>query len=165
MRAFQATSPSGDFQMTYELDSLSQPVYYAPSVFGYFRPGYTPAGTPIAKAGKVAPEFQIVNESTVANWVNRAEAMAGGGIGWNGTGADVVVDYSPLVAKLNSGNANQLVQELNLRLFAGRMSPALQAAVAHAMGGVGGSDAASQLNRARIAVFVAMSSPEFTVQP
>jgi hypothetical protein len=91
--------------------------------------------------------------------------MAGGGIGWNGTGADVVVDYSPLVAKLNSGNANQLVQELNLRLFAGRMSPALQAAVAHAMGGVGGSDAASQLNRARIAVFVAMSSPEFTVQP
>jgi len=37
--------------------------------------------------------------------------------------------------------------------------------VAHAMGGVGGSDAASQLNRARIAVFVAMSSPEFTVQP
>jgi uncharacterized protein (DUF1800 family) len=165
MRAFQATSPSGDYQMTYELDALSQPVYYAPSVFGYFRPGYTPGGTSLARAGRVAPEFQIVNESTVASWVNRAEAMAGGGLGWNGTGADVVVNYAPLVAKLNSGNASQLVQDLNLRLFAGRMSPALQTAVAQAMGSVGGNDAATQLNRARIAVFVAMSSPEFTVQP
>ena len=33
-----------------------------------------------------------------------------------------------------------------------------------AIGGVGGSDAASHLNRARVAVFIALSSPEYLVQ-
>lgn len=164
LRAFDARSPSGEYQMIYDFESLSQMVTSAPSVFGYFRPGYTPAGTALARAGAVAPEFQIVNEGSTANWVNRTESMAGGGLGWNGNAADVVADYGPLVALLNGGNVSSVVQQLNKMLFAGRMSVGLQASILEAMGGVGGNDAASQLNRARIAVFVALSAPEFTTQ-
>lgn len=164
LRAFEARSPSGEFQMVYDFESLSQMVTHAPSVFGYFRPGYTPPGTAIAQQGGVAPEFQIVNEGSTATWVNRAESMAGNGLGWNGSGADVVADYTPLLNLLNTGNAQAVVQRLNQQLYAGRMSAALQAALIEAMAGVSGSDAASQLNRVRIAVYVALSAPEFNIQ-
>lgn len=164
MRAFNASSPSGEFQMVYDFEPLAQMVTNAPSVFGYFRPGYTPPGTAIAQQGGVAPEFQIVNEGSTATWVNRTESMAGGGLGWNGSSADVVADYAPLVALLNTGNAQAVVQRLNQQLYAGRMSAALQAALIEAMAGVGGNDAASQLYRVRIAVYVALSAPEFNIQ-
>ena len=42
----------------------------APSVFNFFRPGYTPPNTAIATAGLVAPEFQITNEPSVIAYVN-----------------------------------------------------------------------------------------------
>ncbi|MBH9578617.1 DUF1800 family protein [Inhella proteolytica] len=164
LRAFDARSPSGEFQMVYDFEPLAQMVTNAPSVFGYFRPGYTPPGTVIAQQGGVAPEFQIVNEGSTATWVNRAESMAGGGLGWNGSSADVVADYTPLVNLLNTGNAQAVVQRLNQQLYAGRMSAALQSALIEAMAGVGGNDAASQLNRVRIAVYVALSAPEFNIQ-
>jgi NAD/NADP transhydrogenase alpha subunit len=32
----------------------------SPSVFNFFRPGYSPAG-PVSESGMVAPEFQILN--------------------------------------------------------------------------------------------------------
>jgi uncharacterized protein (DUF1800 family) len=165
LRAFEAKSPSGEFRMNYEHDALTQPVYFPASVFSYYRPAYSPPGTALARFDAVAPELQIVNESTAAQWVNRAESMAGNGLGWNGKSNDAVADYTPLVALLNSGNAMKLVQRLNQQLFAGRMSVKLQNTVAQAMGSVSGNDAASQLYRARLAVFLALSSPEFTVQP
>jgi hypothetical protein len=49
-------------------------------------------------------------------------------------------------------------------LFAGRMSNALRLDLMDAVGSVGGTDAASHLNRARMAAYVAMTSPEFLAQ-
>ena len=44
------------------------------------------------------------------------------------------------------------------------VGPRLRQAVLDAVGGVSGSDAASHLNRARVAVFLALASPEYLVQ-
>ena len=44
------------------------------------------------------------------------------------------------------------------------MSRALQLNLLDAIVGVGGTDAASNTNRARVAVLIAMSSPEYLVQ-
>ena len=63
-----------------------------------------------------------------------------------------------------AGNVDGLLQQINLRMFAGGMSRALRQDILDAVTGVGGTDAASHLNRARVAVFVALSSPEFLVQ-
>jgi uncharacterized protein (DUF1800 family) len=164
MRAFGARSVSGNYMLAYELDDLSQRALAAPSVFGWFRPGYIPPGTAFAARGATAPEFQIVNESTSALWVNQVEGMVGWGMGWTGTTSDVTTAFTPQVALSTSGNVEALVQNLNLLLFAGGMSPALRQDLLDAVGGVNGTDADSHLNRARIAAYVAMSSPEFLAQ-
>jgi uncharacterized protein (DUF1800 family) len=164
MRAFGAKSVTGDYLVNWDLDSVLQPALRAPSVFGYFRPGYVPPNTRLADTGATAPEFQIVSEPTTASWVNTAETMSGTGLGWTGSARDVASTLAPQVALLSAGNLDGLVQNLNLLLFAGRMSPALRLALLEAVAGVNGSDAASHLNRARVAVFIALSSPEYLVQ-
>lgn len=164
MRAFGATSASGSYMMAWELDELSQRALAAPSVFGWFRPGYIPPGTAFSARSATAPEFQIVNESTTAAWPNLVEAMFGWGLGWTGSTSDVTTPMTAQVALVSKGNLEMLVQNLNLLLFAGTMSPALRQDVLDAVGGVDGTDAESRLNRARIAAYVAMSSPEFLAQ-
>ncbi len=164
MRAFGATSSSGEYMVVGDLDAMSQRVFAPVSVFSYFRPGYVPPGTTLASAGAVAPEFQIVNEGSTAAWANLARSMAGGGIGWTGTAADLVSPMTTPISLVSSGDANALVEHLNLLLFAGTMSAELKFDLLDAISGVGGSDAASQSNRARIALFVALASPEYLVQ-
>ena len=44
------------------------------------------------------------------------------------------------------------------------MSRALQLDLLDAVAGVNGSDAASHLDRARVALYIALSSPEYLVQ-
>lgn len=164
MRSFGATSVSGEFQMAWELGSVSQQALFAPSVFGYFRPGYVPPNTVLAEAGATAPEFQIVNESTTAGWVNLAETMAGNGLGWYGGGRDVSTALTPQFTLAKAGNLDALVQNLNLLLFAGQMSRALQLDILEALAGVTGSDDVSHRRRARVALYIALSSPEYLVQ-
>ena len=164
LRAFGATSDTGDFMMAWELDNQSQRALNAASVFSYFRPGYVPPNTVFAVASATAPEFQIVNESTAAAWVNTAEQMVMGGLGWTGSARDVSSTYAPQVALASAGNLGGLLDNINQLLLAGRMSAELRQALLDAVIGVGGSDAASQLNRARAAAFMAMASHEFLVQ-
>ncbi len=164
MRAMEATSASGVYMLVNELDALGQRALFAPSVFGYYRPGYIPPQTVFASRSSTAPEFQIVNEGTTVSWVNKARAMSGSGVGWTGTVTDLSSNYANLAALAAAGNGAALLQELDLLLFAGSMSASLQQAVLDAMGGVQGSDQASHLNRARVAVFLALASPEYLVQ-
>jgi uncharacterized protein (DUF1800 family) len=164
LRSFAATSASGEFTMPYDLDVLSQRPLGAPSVFGYFRPGYVPPNTVFSANGDTVPELQIVNESTSAQWVNRAASMAGNGLGWNGSTTDVSSALAPQVALASAGNVDGLIQNLNLLLYNGRMSAALKQELLEAVSTVSGSTPASHLNRARVAVFLALASPEYLVQ-
>ena len=164
MRSFAATSASGHYMMAYELDNQSQRALNASSVFGYVRPGYVPPNTVFATNSVTVPELQIVNESTTALWVNMAMRMAGGGLGWTGATQDVSSTLATLVALSTAGNVDGLIERINLLLFAGRMSAAMRQDLLDATTSVGGSTAASHLNRARVALFLALSSPEYLVQ-
>src|SRR5690606_12381635 len=53
-----------------EREQLGQLPMNAPSVFNFFRPGFSPPNGPIAAAGKVAPEFQGIDEVSVAGYAN-----------------------------------------------------------------------------------------------
>lgn len=164
MRSLGANSGTGHYMMSQELGAVSQRALYAPSVFGHFRPGFVPPNTVFASTGVTVPELQIVNESTTAQWVNTAMSMAGNGLGWNGTGRDVAANIQPLADMAAAGQIEALIERLNLLLFAGRMSAALKQDLLDAMTSVGGNDAASQANRARVAIFLSLAAPEYLVQ-
>jgi uncharacterized protein (DUF1800 family) len=107
LRAFKFTSPtmtpssspldaSGSARLPYvtlgstsdSSTSLGQTPLTAPSVFNFFRPGYTPpnpgSSTPVTH---VAPEMQLVSESTVTAYANYLmDALP------NGLGPSVAVD-------------------------------------------------------------------------
>ena len=77
-RAFGATSPSDAWAFgntTSSLNRLAQSPGRSPSVFNFFRPGYTPPNTAIATAGLVAPEMQITNEPSVIAYVNYMQTL------------------------------------------------------------------------------------------
>ncbi len=164
MRSFEATSSTGDFMTTYEGQSLQQQALNAASVFGYFRPGYVPPNTALSATGSTAPEFQLVNETTVSQWINLAQQMATSGLGWTGSGRDVTSPYAALTALAAASNLDGMLAHLDLLLYAGRMPASVRADIAESVAGVSGQTAADHLNRARVAVFAAISSPAYLVQ-
>ena len=150
--------------MAYEGQSLQQTVLSAASVFGYFRPGYVPPNTALSAGGMTAPEFQIVNETTVAQWVNTAQQMVTGGIGWTGSANDVSSVYPALSALAAAGDLDGMLAHLDLLLFAGRMPASVRSDIAEGVAGVTGQTAANHRDRARVAVLMAMTAPEYLVQ-
>jgi uncharacterized protein (DUF1800 family) len=164
MRAFSAVSTSGEYMLTYDLETQLQRPLSAPSVFGYFRPGYVPPNTAFSATATTVPGLQITNESTSPRWVNMALNMADTGIGANGTSKDVSTTLAALAAYSSAGDIDGLVRQVNLLLFAGSMSDALRADLVDAITSISGNDSASHVNRARVAVFLSLSSPEYLVQ-
>lgn len=67
--------------------SWGQAPLYSPSVFNFFRPGFTPPLSTGAQQGLVEPEMQLVNESSVTGYVNAVVDLV-----TNGIGPTVVVD-------------------------------------------------------------------------
>jgi len=50
-------------------DRIEQKPLNSPSVFNFYQPGYVPDG-PLQAAGKVGPEFQMLNSLSFANYMN-----------------------------------------------------------------------------------------------
>lgn len=172
MRAFYASSTSGSYRM-WQLDDpltgLGQTVLRAPSVFNFYRPGYTPPGTQVAALGLVAPEMQITSEPSVTGWLNVMQNVVEVGIG---KGLDIKPNYArelALVAK-----PDDLVNRIDLLLTAGQMSTTLRGQIRRALDSIPlvavetpANQAAAdyqKTHRVYLAVFLALASPEFIVQ-
>lgn len=152
-RAFNVTSPSNAWAIgntSNPATALGHSTGQAPSVFNFFRPGYTPPGSAIATLGLVAPEFQIANEQSVISYINFMYGLVSDGIG------DVKADYGPISAK--AGDAQALVDEVNLVLAAGQLS---SASVATIKGAVESSSRAA--DRIGIAILLTLAAPEFLI--
>jgi uncharacterized protein (DUF1800 family) len=165
IRAMGVKSASGEYTLQWALEDQGERALAAPSVFGYFRPGYIPANTAFSTRGATAPEFQITNETTVASWINTAEAMAGSGLGWNVSANDMVASYAAQVSQAKSSNLALLPDQINLMLLGGRMTPALRQQIIDIMSQIDLASTDGALSRARVAVFLALASPEYVFQP
>lgn len=148
-----------------------------PSVFGFFRPGYVPPGTAMAQAGATSPEFQIVNETTVATWANQIMNVVYNGLWVQAPdqphskvptptdGFDIVPDYSLEMGLVADSRA--LVSRLNLLLCAGQLSAGTVDLIVQSLRADGiRNDASDDFKRAHVAraiVFV-MCSPEYLAQ-
>jgi hypothetical protein len=130
----------------------------SPSVFNFFRPGYVPPGNELGANQVTAPEFQLVNESTVAGYLNFMQGAIQNGF----SNADVVADYSAELTLANDATA--LLQRLNLRLAAGALSDITLNNLVTAVNSIAATSDANRLNRVRAAILLVMASPEYLVQ-
>ncbi|MEY2926953.1 MAG: hypothetical protein RL367_1430 [Pseudomonadota bacterium] len=156
-RAFGVTSPTnlwpfGNTSST--ATRLGESPGHSPSVFNFFRPGYTPGG-PITAAGLVAPEFQITNEPSVIAYINYMQTLIVGGAG------EAKADYTAVLALVADSQA--LLAELNLVLAAGQISAATIASMKTALDTIATTTTAGQNNRLYAAIVLVMAAPEYLV--
>ncbi|MFN7835292.1 MAG: DUF1800 family protein [Burkholderiaceae bacterium] len=134
---------------------LGQSPFRSPTVFNYFRPGYVPPNTDMSKDGLTAPEFQLVNEITVAGYLNFMPRFVS-----NGT--NLVADYSAELALVNDPAA--LVKRLVLLLSANQISDATMSSIQNAISTIDVKTATGKNNRLYAALTLVLSAPEYIVQ-
>jgi len=161
-RTVGTMSTNGDYQI-YDLSgsdtSLGQSALRSPSVFNFFRPGYVPPNTAIASAKKQAPEFQLVNETTAAGYINFMQGMTRNGY------IDVRPTYEALLPIAHDAQA--VLAWLNLRLTANQLSTetlTLVQAVMTAFNLTATSADSAKLDMLATACFLILCSPEYLVQ-
>ena len=187
LRAFPHTSVSGRWQIgdtDLPGEQLGQTPLRSPSVFNFYRPGYAAPLSQSAAAGMVAPELQLLNESTVAGYVNY---MGDGLIRGFGTDVDAMVDGGPVsLPDLQrdwtpemalADQPVQLVEHVFARLlyeaparssFRSEVQQAVQATPIPALQPDGSNQAQvdeARRKRVQIALLLTLSAPEFLVQP
>jgi len=176
-RAFSATSQTGNWLLTSTSANtlLAQSPLTSPSVFNFWRPGFTPPATSeLGSRSLTAPEFQVVDEVTTASFVNVIHSVVDQGAGsvpTGGSGRDIRTAYASEVAL--AGDPEALTERMNKLLFSGQMSSTLRSRIVAAVNTVSvpaatGSNQAqidtARLNRAKMAVFLSLISPEYLVQ-
>lgn len=157
-RAFNVQSVSGLWNVgntSSTSSSLGQSPSRSSSVFNFFRPGYVPPNSGIAGASLVAPEFQIVNESTVVAYVNYMQRIV------SGANTDLVADYSSLIPMATTSKT--LLNELNILLAAGQLSDVTINTITAAIDSMPSDTDARKLNRIYAALTLVLASPEFIV--
>ncbi len=159
-RAFNASSKSGEFRIR-TTDQIGQSPMRAPSVFNFYRPGFVPPGSAIATQKLVAPELQINTESQVTAYINFMQDLVEKGYGDYGA-RDVNSNLASEVAL--ASNPDALIDRVDLLLTGQRLSSTTRSAMRRAIESVPTTASNATLNRARIAVLLALCSPEFLVQ-
>jgi uncharacterized protein (DUF1800 family) len=174
MRVTGATSQTGGWLITSTSanTSLSQSPLTSPSVFNFWRPGYSPPSTKLGGIGYVGPEFQVVDEVSVAGYLNTLQSTIDQGIGSTAPagGRDVRSAYAAEMALASDPAA--LAERMNLMFLNGQMSATLRSRIVEGVSGVaipGGAATPAQvntalLNRSKLATYMSMASTEYLAQ-
>ncbi|UCH47581.1 MAG: DUF1800 domain-containing protein [Betaproteobacteria bacterium] len=167
MRAFKAPSASGNYlpgNTDSTTSSLGQSALRSPSVFNFYRPGYVPPNTSIAAANLVAPEFQILHETSVVGYSNFMRSIVRSGVGSNSP-RDIQPNYSKELVIAEDPDA--LIDRVDLLLTYRTMSDETKGLIRDAVESVSINPVMPTNGRERrvhLAVFFALSSPDFIVQ-
>ncbi len=178
-RTFGITSALGSWKigdLSNTASQLGQSPLRSPSVFNFFRPGYVPPSTALATSKAVAPEFQIVNESTVGGYLNYLQGVVRNGLYVNApdqpnagsnasNGYDITAAYTGELALVSDATA--LVKRLSLLLCADQLAASTQTLIVNALNATpvtAASTDAVKRNRVAAAVLMVMASAEYLVQ-
>jgi uncharacterized protein (DUF1800 family) len=160
LRITNARSENGTNRIHY-LDSpdfgLGQSPLLSPSVFNFYSPDFRASGE-ITRAGLSSPEFQITTEMTMVgslNFLNRVISEAG----YGDKDSRINLSYSRLAEK--AADANALIDQINLLLFQGAMTPATRTSFLRVINGI---DPKNIDDRVKAALLLTMISPEYTIQ-
>lgn len=156
LRAFNGQS-DGVYLRT-QSGALSQPAFYSPSVFNYFSPQQAVPGTTI-----LGPEFGILGTSTAIAKANAANSLvyttliAPDATVYGATGT--ALDFSGWLA--TSASSDALVDRVDRELMGRRMTTRMKSAMKSAVEAVAATD---RLGRVRAAAWLAVTSPQFSVE-
>lgn len=175
-RAFNAYNSSNNLDdanlLLYAYQWFAEDPLYSPTVFNFFQPSYQVAGA-LTTAGMVAPEFEITNEATLVTTDNAVQLEAyqyidSAGNKYAGPDYSLVsqvgssavflhtAEWEPLAA-----NPASLVNELNLVLMAGQLSPASIQVLVNYASALPATPAATRVVET---AELLLSSPEYVIQ-
>ena len=178
-RAFNASTQAGWFYLSDLAELHGQEPFNSPSVFNFYLPTYSPPG-PVAAAGLVAPELQIVNAAsgvTAPNffWDHLVEAEYGLGASKPERSAELNLDQEWLLnlpnldldeygqTEVTPLDPDPLIRRLDLVLTGGSLEPASFQIIREALARIdSGWD--WHEHRLKLAIHLIICSPEFAVQ-
>ncbi len=164
-RAFDAKTQVGFYSLdSFFLDHQQEPLK-SPSVFNFFLPGFTPQGE-LTSAGLVAPEFQILNATTAVSAPNHYfNALDSRDLHRWGTGLSSRATRPDLAQEeaLAQTDVDALIRRLDLGLTCGNLRPREFQAIREAVLRVQSWNWEWDKERAEMAVYLIVTSPEFAV--
>ncbi|WP_374352901.1 DUF1800 family protein [Chitinimonas sp.] len=138
--------------------AMAQDIFNSPTVFNYYPPDF-----PLPNSTLLGPPFGIYNATTAFARANFANSV----FSQNGVGPDSSVVGS-IGTKSNwtywqalAADPNQLVERINTLLFHGTMSSDTRSTI---MTAVQALPASSSFDRARTALYLAATSPQYQIQ-
>ncbi|MDQ7049654.1 MAG: DUF1800 domain-containing protein [Enterobacterales bacterium] len=161
-RAFHATAESGKYWFGFSEYFTGQAPLSAPHVFNFYSPSYSPSG-PIADAGLVAPEFEILNETFIThtlNWLAYSTYIGYQGIPLDPPDPDRIlinIDQELILA----ANPVALVDRYNLLLLSGQMDTNMKAELVASIEAIPASE---PLLRVLNSLFLTVASPQYSIQ-
>ena len=178
-RTFGAASSQGSWKigdLSNPATQLGQSPLRPGSVFNFFRPGYVPPSTALSASQTPAPEFQLVNESSVGGYLNYLQGVIRNGIFVSApelpnnasnanNGFDITAPYTAELAL--AADAAALVKRLALLLCAGQLSAANQKLIIDALNAtpvMASSPDSVKRDRVGAAVLMVMASSDYLVQ-
>ncbi|MBE2181189.1 MAG: DUF1800 domain-containing protein [Chthoniobacterales bacterium] len=173
-RAFRA-KPSADppWFATYQrrlLSTLGQFPLASPSVFNFYMPSYEPPGeiternesVPLTELPLVGPEFQILHATTAVMTPNHLLEVVDAEERRRPGKHSMVLDLGPQVALAD--RPQELLQNIDLLLTGGAMSDSTREIILKAVNAVPDGSVAALRERAKLAVYLAMISPDYVIQ-
>jgi uncharacterized protein (DUF1800 family) len=156
---------------------LGQQAFRAPSVFNFYRPGYVAPGTATGAAALTAPELQIVNETSIAGYINfmsvyirneprfQLSPTHSSARRFDQTLLTFSPNYTTELALASDPPA--LVDHLNSLLTYGRLEAETRNRIISVLNEIPISSSTAQQNRrerVEVAIVMMVSSPEYIVQ-
>ncbi len=175
-KAFNASTISGDFRnVMYSVgEFIGQKPLNSPSVFNFFQPDYQPLG-PVEESDLVAPEFQITDSQTITGWLNGVWQWVFEGYpveAWDIYSGEPDSTYTDEVAMLDltsevmytdDDELHILLDRLNLVIAQGRLSENSLNIIKATVSQFENESQDDKERRARLAIYLVMSSPEYLI--
>ena len=175
-KAFNVSTLSGNFRNN--LSSINnfvqQKPLASPSVFNFFQYDYQPLG-PVTEGNLFAPEFQITNSQTIAGWIDALyQFVINENIAdeWDLYFEEPNEDYLDEISTLDisiemlytdDDELHILLDRLNLILASGRLSETTTQTIVNAVKEFPNDDIDDSELRAKVAIYLVMSSPEYLI--
>ncbi len=178
-RALHARTPTGDPVWSGRvgnlgawwppvIDQIGQAPLYSPTVFNFFKPDFAPTGE-LRTAGMVAPEFQILTDTTSTSLANivfyEVFCRYAGSTCWSASDPSILLMQQDADAALAAIDPAALVDRYNLLLMAGQMSPFMRNVLVTRLNQLLPADY-DNVGRARLheALYLILASPEYSIQ-
>ncbi len=159
LRGVGGATQSDGFFLTEESSNMSETIFDSPTVFNFYQPSY-----PLPDSDLVGPPFGIYDAATAFERYDFAVKLISGPVAPNKS-----IDFiKPTGTSLDlsawtkaAASPATLIADINDQFFHGAMSKYLNRALTGLMDQIPATD---PLGRARAALYVAVTSPEFQVE-